>query len=96
LVGFIRLRFPDRPFIDVLEDAALIRELHVYGKAVGIGLKDERAFQHRGFGERLLSLAEEIARERYDRIAVISGVGVREYYRRHGYAREFEYMVKRL
>ncbi len=96
LVGFIRLRFPDRPFIDVIKDTALIRELHVYGKAVGIGLKNERAFQHRGFGERLLSLAEEIARERYDRIAVISGVGVREYYRRYGYEREFEYMVKRL
>ena len=96
LVGFVRLRFPDSPFIDTLEDAALVRELHVYGKAVGIGLKDEKAFQHRGFGERLLSLAEEIAKESYDKIAIISGVGVREYYRRHGYTREFEYMVKRL
>ncbi len=96
LVGFVRLRFPDKPFIDVLENTALIRELHVYGKAVGIGLKDRNAFQHRGFGERLLSMAEEIAKERYDRIAVISGVGVREYYRKQGYIKEFEYMVKRL
>lgn len=96
LVGFLRLRFPDSPFIPELEDTALIRELHVYGKAVGIGKKDENAFQHRGFGERLLNIAESIAKESYDRIAVISGVGVREYYRKHGYVREFEYMVKRI
>ncbi|WP_456370023.1 tRNA uridine(34) 5-carboxymethylaminomethyl modification radical SAM/GNAT enzyme Elp3 [Geoglobus sp.] len=96
LVGFIRLRFPRNPFVPELEGAALVRELHVYGKAVGIGQRDEKAFQHRGFGERLLSLAEEIAKERYDRIAVISGVGVRDYYRKHGYRKEFEYMVKRL
>ncbi len=96
LVGFLRLRFPDSPFIPELEDTALIRELHVYGKAVGIGKKDENAFQHRGFGERLLNIAESIAKESYDRIAIISGVGVREYYRKHGYVREFEYMVKRI
>ena len=96
LVGFLRLRFPNKPFIPELEDTALIRELHVYGKAVGIGKKDESSFQHRGFGERLLNMAESIAKESYDRIAVISGVGVREYYKKHGYRKEFEYMVKRI
>jgi len=96
LVGFLRLRFPDEPFIPELENTALIRELHVYGKAVGIGKKDESAFQHRGFGERLLGIAESIAKKSYDKIAVISGVGVREYYRKHGYRRKFEYMVKRI
>ncbi len=96
LVGFLRLRLSNKPFIPELEDAALIRELHVYGKAVGIGKKDENAFQHRGFGERLLNIAESVAKESYDRIAVISGVGVREYYRKHGYEKEFEYMVKRI
>ena len=96
LVGFIRLRFPHEPFIDALKDAALIRELHVYGKAVPIGGRDTEAFQHRGFGEKLLREAEEIAKEKYDRIAVISGVGVREYYRRFGYRKKFEYMVKKL
>ncbi len=101
LVGFIRLRFPDEPFIECLRDCALIRELHVYGEALPLGEKPgecalEKAMQHRGFGERLLKHAEEIAREEYDRIAVISGVGVRPYYRRFGYEREFEYMIKRL
>ncbi len=96
LIGFIRLRFPYKPFIDVLEDCALIRELHVYGKAVPIGERERDAFQHRGFGEKLLKTAEEIAKEEYDRIAVISGVGVREYYRRFGYRKRFEYMIKRI
>ncbi len=96
LIGFIRLRFPYKPFIKEIEDCALIRELHVYGRAVPIGERDESAFQHKGFGERLLREAEEIAKEEYDRIAVISGVGVREYYRRFGYRKRFEYMVKRI
>ncbi len=96
IVGFIRLRFPDKPFIECLKDCALVRELHVYGKAIPIGEHGKKAVQHRGFGEKLLSKAEEIAKESYDRIAVISGVGVRPYYRKLGYEREFEYMVKRL
>lgn len=95
LVGFVRLRFPKELFIDILKDAALIRELHVYGRAVPVG-KSSNAFQHRGFGESLLREAEEIAKEKYDKIAVISGVGVREYYRRLGYRLKGGYMVKRL
>jgi elongator complex protein 3 len=94
IVGFVRLRFPREAFIETLKDCALIRELHVYGKATPLGKIE--AFQHRGFGERLIKTAEEIAREKYEKIAVISGIGVREYYRRLGYRRSFEYMVKRL
>ncbi len=96
LIGFIRLRFPHEPFINAIEDCALVRELHVYGKAVPLGERERGAFQHRGFGERLLRTAEEIAKQEFDRIAIISGVGVREYYRRFGYRKRFEYMVKRI
>ena len=95
LVGFLRLRFPHKPFIKALEDSALIRELHVYGKAIALGKKGD-AFQHRGFGEKLLKAAKEIAKEKYDKISVISGVGVRDYYRRFGYRNNFEYMTKKL
>ena len=99
LVGFVRLRFPKNPFIECLKDCALVRELHVYGTALPVGYSPDRvekAVQHRGFGEKLLEQAEEIAKERYDRIAVISGVGVRPYYRKLGYKKQFEYMVKDL
>jgi elongator complex protein 3 len=95
IIGFLRLRFPDKPFIKPISNAALIRELHVYGRVVPIGERG-KAFQHRGFGERLLREAEEIAREEYDEIAVISGVGVRDYYRKLGYRKRYEYMVKKL
>ncbi|MFP3908812.1 MAG: tRNA uridine(34) 5-carboxymethylaminomethyl modification radical SAM/GNAT enzyme Elp3 [Archaeoglobaceae archaeon] len=94
LAGFIRLRFPYEPFIEPLKDAALVRELHVYGKSLPLGLRDEGAFQHKSIGKRLLANAEEIAKQKYDRIAVISGVGVREYYRKLGYEKSQEYMVK--
>ena len=36
LVGFCRLRFPDEPVRRELEDAAVVRELHVYGSEVGL------------------------------------------------------------
>ncbi|MET1123788.1 MAG: tRNA uridine(34) 5-carboxymethylaminomethyl modification radical SAM/GNAT enzyme Elp3 [Archaeoglobaceae archaeon] len=95
LVGFVRLRFPREPFVRELKDCALIRELHVYGRAVDVGKRGE-TFQHRGFGERLLREAEEIAKSEFDKVAVISGVGVRPYYRRLGYRKRGHYMVKKL
>lgn len=95
LVGFTRLRFPSKPFIKTLVNTALIRELHVYGRAIPVGERGE-GFQHRGFGEKLLKVAEEIAKEKYDKIAVISGVGVREYYRKLGYRLSGGYMVKKI
>ncbi len=95
LAGFIRLRY-GKPYFREIEDHALIRELHVYGTAIPVGVSDREAVQHRGIGEKLLEFAEEIAREKYDRIAVISGVGARDYYRKHGYRRRGNYMVKRI
>jgi elongator complex protein 3 len=64
---------------------ALIRELHVYGVPVAPGEEPSSSleWQHRGFGRKLLSEAERIAAEEYDakEILVLSGVGVRDYYR---------------
>ena len=48
-------------------------------------------------GRRLLAEAERIAKEKgYTKLAVISGIGVREYYRKNGYTLEETYMVKYL
>jgi elongator complex protein 3 len=98
LVGFLRLRFPNAPHRKELDGAAVVRELHVYGSMVppGISAGDDQ-WQHRGYGEELLAQAEKTAvAGGYDNIAVISGIGVRDYYRKFGYVREGPYMVKKL
>ncbi|GET87376.1 acetyltransferase-like protein [Leishmania tarentolae] len=94
ILGFLRLRLNIRnwetPFAELLP-CALIRELHVYGNLLptyvdGSDPSHAPAVQHSGIGQRLLQRAEEIAREEgYRQIAVISGVGVRRYYKHRGY-----------
>ncbi|MFC1786747.1 tRNA uridine(34) 5-carboxymethylaminomethyl modification radical SAM/GNAT enzyme Elp3 [Halobacteriota archaeon] len=96
LIGFLRLRFPDNPHRKELSNAALVRELHIYGPMVPIGSRKE-GWQHRGYGEDLLSEAENITKENgFDKIAITSGVGVRDYYRKFGYELDGPYMIKGL
>ena len=104
LYGFLRLRLsPDAGADGVfpeLEQTALIRELHVYGQVVAVGGDDDAgddAAQHVGFGTGLLHKAEQIARAHgFRRIAVISGVGTKEYYRKRGYLDDRHFLVKLL
>ncbi len=94
IAAFIRLRLPDRSTRPEIDDTtALIRELHVYGTSVPISSPGR--VQHQGFGIRLLQEAEKIAGS-YDRkkMIIISGVGVRPYYAKHGYSRLGPYMSK--
>jgi elongator complex protein 3 len=96
LCSLLRLRFPAKTFIPELENTALIRELHTYGQQVKIGKKSSKA-QHSGLGQKILRAGEEIAKKAgYTKIAVIAGVGVRNYYRKWGYELEGTYMVKNL
>jgi len=94
IIGFCRMRFPEGSLRrEIGKKSALIRELHVYGESTELGQKG--TVQHRGFGKRLLSMAEKIAiKNNKRRIVVISGVGVRDYYRKLGYHKEGPYMVK--
>jgi elongator complex protein 3 len=95
LFGLLRLRFPSNPFIEELKDCAIVRELHVYGKSLNIGEESEEG-QHTGIGKKLMKEAEKIAREKgFEKLAVISGIGVREYYRKLGYKLEGYYMIKK-
>ena len=102
LVGLLRLRYPSekahRPEVEGMH-CMLVRELHVYGPLVQVGKEAGASeWQHRGWGERLLSEAECISQEEFDarKVVVLSGIGTRNYYRRLGYRREGPYMVKNI
>ncbi|MEW5897542.1 MAG: tRNA uridine(34) 5-carboxymethylaminomethyl modification radical SAM/GNAT enzyme Elp3, partial [Nanoarchaeota archaeon] len=94
LAGFCRLRFPSQVLRkEITKNSALLRELHVYGTAAGLSEKGE--VQHRGLGKKLMERAEKIAvKYGKDKIVVISGIGVRGYYKKLGYEKEGGYMVK--
>ena len=100
LFGLLRLRIQKNlsKSPGVGRDAALVRELHVYGPEVMLGNKDIEAVQHKGMGKSLLAEAERIATDEFgiNKMAILSGVGAREYYRTEGYKLENGYMVKEL
>jgi len=81
----------------ILKDAAIVRELHTYGTALNLKQTRSDAAQHKGYGKMLMLEAEKIAkREGYAKVAVISGIGVREYYKMLGYRLKDTYMAKTL
>ncbi|XP_019392763.1 PREDICTED: elongator complex protein 3 [Crocodylus porosus] len=100
LVGLLRLRkCSEESFRPELKGGvSIVRELHVYGSVVPVSSRDPSKFQHQGFGMLLMEEAERIAKEEHGarKIAVISGVGTRDYYRKIGYELEGPYMVKKL
>ena len=101
LIGLLRLRKSSsscfRP--ETLGfSCSFVRELHVYGDAVGVSARDPTKFQHQGYGMLLMEEAERIAKEEHgaDKILVISGVGTRHYYRKMDYFLDGVYMSKML
>jgi elongator complex protein 3 len=98
LAGFLRLALPEAPsFLDELGDAALVREVHVYGSSMSIGEREDGKAQHVGLGRKLLQDAAEEARSRgFARLSVISSVGTREYYRRQGFTDGTLYQHRRI
>ncbi len=101
MLGFCRLRIStalhDSCIPELHERTAMVRELHVYGKVVAVGDTSEAnaATQHLGIGKQLLQKAENIAASYgMTQVAVISGIGVRDYYRRRGYELQGTYMIK--
>ena len=101
LAGFLRLSLPGAealdPGIDELVGAAMIREVHIYGESLPVGLEKTGAAQHAGLGTALLVEAERIAKKSgYLKLAVISAVGTRGYYRDRGYQKGNLYQIKDL
>ena len=86
LFGLLRLR--------ISNGGAMIREIHVYGQSLKLGEKGLNS-QHLGLGKWLMEEAEKIVEQnKIKKISVISGIGVREYYKKLGYKLEETYMVK--
>ncbi|XP_030768336.1 probable elongator complex protein 3 [Sitophilus oryzae] len=101
LIGLLRLRKCSKEYTyrpELINNCSMVRELHVYGSVVPVSGRDEKKFQHQGFGALLMQWAEDIAinEHKSTKIAVISGVGTRNYYRKLGYYLEGPYMVKTL
>ena len=98
LIGFLRLRInyhKDKIFFPELMNCSLIRELHVYGQLVKHNEKCNGNSQHFGFGKRLLKHSEKISKTYGIRkIAVISGVGVKDYYKKQGFKMVKTFMIK--
>lgn len=92
LFSLLRLRLTS-------DGKAFIRELHTFGQQLPVQ-KEETAVspQHKGLGRKLVREAEKIVKNEFGvkKIAVISGVGVRDYFRKLGYKLEDTYMTKGL
>jgi len=89
LIGYLRLRDirnSHRPELNK-NPCMIIRELKVVGREIPIGERETKALQHKGYGKELLKEAERICIEEYDKsnLFVLSGVGVKEYYRNLGF-----------
>jgi len=101
LAGFIRLSLPAKDSaltgMSDLDNAALIREVHVYGQSIEVGSEKTGAAQHTGLGTRLLEEAENVARiNGFKKLAVIAAVGTRHYYLDRGFERGGYYLVKKI
>ncbi|MCW3975898.1 MAG: tRNA uridine(34) 5-carboxymethylaminomethyl modification radical SAM/GNAT enzyme Elp3 [Candidatus Bathyarchaeota archaeon] len=99
LIGYLRLRIPSelahRSEI-TNNTSSLIREVHVYGPLVPVGKHTDEDWQHKGYGKELISEAERISLEDFDRdkILVTSALGVRKYFERFSYISDGPYMSK--
>ena len=99
IAGFLRLRFPSKNHFreEISDKTSLVRELHVYGNMIKIGDKNPEIGQHTGFGEKLLKEAENLSIDNgYEEVAIISGIGSRNYYRKFGYEKIGPYMKKKI
>lgn len=100
ICAFLRLSIPssnliNKNYITELNGCSLIREIHVYGKVVGIAEKSEGHSQHLGLGRNLVRIAEEVSKKNnIMEIAVISAIGTREYYKNLGFELKGMYMIK--
>jgi elongator complex protein 3 len=100
IYGFLRLRSPSSMAHrkEISDKTCIVRELHVYGKSLKLGERNNASVQHLGLGKKLVREAEKISKEEFDanKLLIISAVGTREYYQNLGYMLSGPYMTKNL
>jgi elongator complex protein 3 len=76
----------------------LIREVKILGRELSLGVRSPEGFQHRGYGKQLITEAERICIEDFNKkqLFVLSGVGVKPYYRKLGFSGSGVYLRKRV
>ena len=98
LVGYLRLRdiINSHRFELQKNPCMIIRELKVVGRELSLGKRTNEALQHRGYGKDLMREAERICKEEFDKkyLFVLSGVGVKEYYRKFDFKDSGVYLSK--
>jgi len=98
LVGYLRLRdIVNSHRSELLRNPCMIiRELKVLGRELPIGQHSKNGLQHKGYGKELLCEAERVCLEEFDKkyLFVLSGVGVKDYYRRLGFKDNDVYLSK--
>jgi elongator complex protein 3 len=98
---FLRLRIDPEPglgLVDELVGCGLVREVHAYGMSTSVGNVLDKSSQHKGIGQQLMCVAEDIIRSHgLSKGAVIAGIGARDYYKNKcGYELGKYYMIKNL
>lgn len=100
IAGFLRLSLPTSTtniITDELNDCAMIREVHVYGPSMELSKDSTGQAQHLGLGSKLIDKAKEIAKEAgFNKLAVISSIGTREYYSKRGFKLHNYYQIAEL
>ncbi|MCK4779321.1 MAG: GNAT family N-acetyltransferase, partial [Candidatus Lokiarchaeota archaeon] len=101
LIGYLRLRKPSEfAHRTELNDGKtmIVREIKVVGELVPKDSKPNSfsQIQHRGFGKLLMENAENISFVEYDikKLAVISGIGARDWFYELGYKPDGVYVSK--
>ncbi len=89
IIGYLRLRDIVCSHRNELnhQPCMIIRELKILGRELSLGDRTNDAWQHKGLGKKLIVEAEQICRNEFGKktLFVLSGIGVKPYYRKLGF-----------
>ena len=100
LIAYLRLRDVNNShrFELYRQPCMIIRELKVLGRELAFGQRTKKGLQHKGYGKELINEAERICAEEFDKkhLFILSGIGVKDYYRKYGFRDNGFYLYKSL